>query len=57
MGGLCHGNGPDLASNGDIVVVTVNYRLEALGNLFLPGISEGNLCIKGFDSCLALGKE
>ncbi|WP_237527627.1 MULTISPECIES: carboxylesterase family protein [unclassified Streptomyces] len=36
-------DGSVLAAEGDVVVVGVNYRLGALGYLFLDGVSEGNL--------------
>jgi para-nitrobenzyl esterase len=36
-------SGERFAANGDVVVVSVNYRLGALGFLYLPGVSEGNL--------------
>jgi para-nitrobenzyl esterase len=36
-------SGRTLAVANDIVVVTVNYRLGALGYLYLPGVSPGNL--------------
>ena len=36
-------SGERLAANGDIVAVSINYRLGALGFLCLPGISDGNL--------------
>lgn len=36
-------DGGVLAAEGDVVVVSVNYRLGALGYLFLDGVSEGNL--------------
>jgi para-nitrobenzyl esterase len=36
-------SGRVLAERGDIVVVTVNYRLGALGYLYLPPVCEGNL--------------
>ncbi len=36
-------SGHRLAENGDVVVVSVNYRLGALGYLYLPPVSEGNL--------------
>ncbi|WP_063040193.1 carboxylesterase/lipase family protein [Nocardia pseudovaccinii] len=42
-GGLAWYDGAELAEHGDIVVVTINYRLGVLGYLCLPGVSEGNL--------------
>ncbi|MFI1675950.1 carboxylesterase family protein [Streptomyces sp. NPDC020607] len=36
-------DGGVLAAEGDVVVVSVNYRLGALGYLLLDGVSEGNL--------------
>src|SRR5262249_57809328 len=36
-------SGERFAANGDIVVVSINYRLGALGFLCLPGVSDGNL--------------
>ncbi|MFG2502878.1 carboxylesterase family protein [Streptomyces sp. NPDC048441] len=36
-------DGGALAAEGDVVVVSVNYRLGALGYLCLDGVSEGNL--------------
>jgi para-nitrobenzyl esterase len=36
-------SGERFAANGDVVVVSINYRLGALGFLCLPGISDGNL--------------
>lgn len=38
-------NGQSLAENGDIVVVTVNYRLGALGHLYQPGVADDNLAL------------
>jgi len=35
--------GEQFATNGDMVVVSINYRLGALGFLCLPGASQGNL--------------
>lgn len=35
-------NGKMLASRGDVVVVTINYRLGALGFLHLPALEESN---------------
>jgi para-nitrobenzyl esterase len=35
--------GDRFAAHGDVVFVSVNYRLGALGFLYLPGVSEGNL--------------
>ncbi|MFC3106817.1 carboxylesterase/lipase family protein [Undibacterium arcticum] len=42
-GALSWYDGSRLASEGDIVVVNVNYRIGALGYLYAPGISPGNL--------------
>ncbi|HEY1361034.1 MAG TPA: carboxylesterase/lipase family protein [Xanthobacteraceae bacterium] len=36
-------SGERFAANGDLVAVSINYRLGALGFLCLPGVSEGNL--------------
>jgi para-nitrobenzyl esterase len=36
-------SGERFAANGDVVVVSINYRLGALGFLCLPGVSPGNL--------------
>ncbi|MFI7115923.1 carboxylesterase family protein [Amycolatopsis sp. NPDC049868] len=36
-------DGGALAAEGDLVVVSVNYRLGALGYLYLDGVSPGNL--------------
>ena len=38
--------GGTLARNGDVVTVGINYRLGALGFLYLPGLSAGNLGLK-----------
>ncbi len=51
-GGLDWYDGSLLAGEGDVVVVGVNYRLGALGYLYAPGISEGNLGL--LDQALAL---
>lgn len=45
-------DGSMLAREGDVVTVGVNYRLGALGYLFAPGVSEGNLGL--LDQALAL---
>lgn len=42
-GGLDWYSGAELAAQGDLVVVTLNYRLGVLGFLRLAGVSEGNL--------------
>ena len=36
-------SGETFAANGDMVAVSINYRLGALGFLYMPGISGGNL--------------
>src|SRR6478609_2261090 len=36
-------SGERFAANGDVVVVSINYRLGVLGFLCLPGVSDGNL--------------
>ena len=42
-GSLAWYSGERFAGNGDVVVVSINYRLGALGFLCLPGVSSGNL--------------
>ena len=42
-GSLSWYSGERFAANGDVVLVSINYRLGALGFLCLPGVSEGNL--------------
>jgi para-nitrobenzyl esterase len=42
-GSLAWYSGERFAANGDVVVVSINYRLGALGFLCLPGVSGGNL--------------
>ena len=42
-GSLTWYSGERFAANGDMVVVSINYRLGALGFLYLPGVSDGNL--------------
>ena len=45
-------SGASFARNGDMVAVSINYRLGALGFLYLPGESEGNLGLQ--DQVMAL---
>jgi para-nitrobenzyl esterase len=45
-------SGASFARNGDMVAVSINYRLGALGFLYLPGVSEGNLGLQ--DQVMAL---
>src|SRR3546814_9625699 len=35
-----------MARNGHVVTVSINYRLGALGFLYLPGVAEGNMGLK-----------
>jgi para-nitrobenzyl esterase len=42
-GSLAWYSGERFAANGDLVAVSINYRLGALGFLCLPGVSDGNL--------------
>jgi para-nitrobenzyl esterase len=45
-------DGSRLASEGDVVFVNVNYRIGALGYLYAPGISPGNLGLLDQQSAL-----
>lgn len=45
-------SGESFAKNGDMVAVSINYRLGALGFLYLPGLSDGNLGLR--DQVMAL---
>jgi len=49
--------GANLAKNGDVVVVTVNYRLGALGTLNLPGVADGNMAVGDLLAALKWTKE
>jgi para-nitrobenzyl esterase len=42
-GSLAWYSGERFAANGDLVAVSINYRLGALGFLCLPSVSDGNL--------------
>ena len=44
--------GDQLARSGRAVVVTMNYRLGLLGNLFMKGISPGNLAVRDLEMAL-----
>ena len=50
-------NGQSLAENGDIVVVTVNYRLGALGHLYQPGLADDNLALHDLITALTWVKD
>lgn len=49
--------GANLAKNGDVVVVTVSYRLGALGTLNLPGVANGNMAVGDLLAALKWTKE
>jgi para-nitrobenzyl esterase len=42
-GSLAWYSGDQFAANGDVIAVSINYRLGALGFLYLPEVSAGNL--------------
>ncbi|MFM0180778.1 carboxylesterase family protein [Paraburkholderia nemoris] len=45
-------SGRRLTESGRAVVVTMNYRLGLLGNLFMKGISKGNLAVRDLEMAL-----
>lgn len=45
-------SGAALAGSGRTVVVTVNYRLGILGNLYLPGVADGNYSVRDLEAAL-----
>jgi para-nitrobenzyl esterase len=45
-------SGHHLAKSGRAVVVTMNYRLGLLGNLFMRGVSQGNLAVRDLEMAL-----
>ena len=45
-------SGAALAKSGRCVVVAVNYRLGILGNLYLPGIADGNYSVRDLEAAL-----
>lgn len=45
-------SGAPLAASGRCVVVAVNYRLGILGNLYIPGLSDGMQSVKDLQSAL-----
>jgi para-nitrobenzyl esterase len=44
--------GDQIARSGRAIVVTMNYRLGLLGNLFMKGISSGNLAVRDLEMAL-----
>lgn len=50
-------SGDELARTGRVVVVTLNYRLGLLGNLYLPGVAPGNLSIRDIELALTWVQE
>ena len=51
-GALKNYSGAALAKSGRCVVVTVNYRLGVLGNLYLPGVAAGNYSVRDLEAAL-----
>ena len=45
-------SGAPLAKSGRCVVVAVNYRLGILGNLYIPGVAEGNYSVNDLEAAL-----
>ncbi len=49
--------GHQLARSGRAVVVSMNYRLGLLGNLFMKGVSQGNLAVRDLEMALLWVRE